>query len=123
MKIGEFARRAGVSTSKVRYYEARGLLLAAARTESGYRNYGPADLERLVRVKRAQALGFTLDQIARFMSLTETERKAKTGVIEAAEARLAQLDLHLAEIQAQRRQIAAFLADVRADLARTGGGS
>jgi len=50
MRIGELARRAGVEVQTVRYYEREGLLGAAARTLSGYRTYGPQDLERLTPV-------------------------------------------------------------------------
>ena len=115
MNIGEFARSAGVSPSKVRFYEARGLLLALARRGNGYRSYGPEDLERLLRVKRAQALGFSLDQIARFMTLSEQDRRAKLGVVEAAEAMLAEIDRHLSDVRERRRQVVAFLAEVQAD--------
>lgn len=115
MNIGEFAKSAGVSPSKVRFYEARGLLLSAARQDNGYRSYGPKDLERLLRVKRAQALGFSLDQIARFMTLSEDDRRAKLGVVEAAEAKLVEIDRHLHDVQVRRRQIVAFLEEVRAD--------
>lgn len=121
MKIGELAKRAGVSTSRVRFYEERGLLLPAARADNGYRSYGPEDLERLVRVKRAQALGFSLDQIALFMNRPEAERRAKIGVVEAAEAKLAEIDLHLAEVEERRRQILAFLDEVRVEKAASGG--
>lgn len=121
MKIGELAKRAGVSASKVRFYERRGLMLSADRAANGYRSYGPADLERLTRVKRAQALGFSLDQIATFMNRPELERKAKTGVVEAAEAKLAEIDLHLAEVQERRRQILVFLSEVRAELSGASG--
>ena len=114
MKIGEVARAAGVSPSKVRFYEARGLLLSAARQDNGYRSYGPEDLERLLRVRRAKALGFSLDEIARFMSLSEQDRKAKLGVVDAARAKLAQIDQHLAEMHARRREIVAFIAEVKA---------
>lgn len=117
MKIGEFAKRAGVSTSKVRFYEDRGLLPPSMRSENGYRSFGPADLERLTRVQRAQALGFSLEQIAWFFSRPERERHDKTAVIEAAELKLAKLDLHLTEVRAQRQQIAAFLAELRAEQA------
>jgi len=114
MKIGEFAKAAGVSPSKVRFYEARGLLLPATRRDNGYRSYGPEDLKRLLRIKRAQGLGFTLDQIAAFLTLSPDEQKAKQGVVEAAEAKLAEIDRHLSDVKAQRRQIAAFLDEMRA---------
>ena len=113
MQIGEFAKRAGVSASTVRFYEERGLLLPPSRLKSGYREFGPADLERLIQVRRAQALGFSLGQIALFFSLPESKRRDKTAVVDAAKVKLKEIDLHLAEVKAQRREIVAFLAKHR----------
>jgi DNA-binding transcriptional MerR regulator len=63
MTIGEVARRAGVATSTVRYYERRGLLEADARM-SGQRRYRPESLRRLVFVGMLQDAGLSLDDIA-----------------------------------------------------------
>jgi MerR family transcriptional regulator, copper efflux regulator len=63
MRIGELAKNAGVDVPTIRYYETLGLLPRAARSPSGYRQYGPADLERLNFVKHNQKLGFTLREI------------------------------------------------------------
>lgn len=63
MRIGELARQAGIDIPTIRYYETLGLLPRAARSPSGYRQYGPVDLERLNFVKHNQKLGFTLREI------------------------------------------------------------
>ena len=118
MRIGTLARRAGVSASKVRFYEARGLLRPPARAANGYRSFDEATLKDLLTIRRAQSLGFTLEQIGGFLSLPPAEQAAKSGVVEAAEARLAELDLHLAEVHAQRRQVVEFLGEMRARRAR-----
>jgi hypothetical protein len=60
MYIGRFAQQAGTTAKTVRYYEEPGLLAGAARSETGYRLYGAADLERLRFVLGAKALGLTL---------------------------------------------------------------
>jgi len=114
MRIGEFARRAGVSASKVRFYEARGLLPDAARTANGYRDYDAADLRIVAFIDRARALGFSLEDIGRFMDRPAEERRAKTGLVEALERKLADIDRHLAEAQARREQIVELIAELRA---------
>lgn len=114
MKIGELAKSAGVSPSKVRFYEARALLPPAARQENGYRSYGPEDLKRLLLIKRAQNLGFTLNQIAAFLALSNDERKSKKGVLESAEAKLSEIDRLLSDIHERRRQIVDFIEELRA---------
>jgi Hg(II)-responsive transcriptional regulator len=69
VRTSEVAARAHVNSQTLRYYERRGLLPEPARTPSGYRNYGD-DAVRVVRfVKRAQQLGFTLDDIEDLLHL------------------------------------------------------
>lgn len=113
MRIGEFARRAGVSTSKIRFYEAHRLLPPAARTASGYRDYDAIDLRIVGFIKRGRALGFSLEDIARFMARPAAERRAKTSLMPALEAKLAEVDAHLAEVQARRAEILALMGELR----------
>ncbi|RKU04023.1 MerR family transcriptional regulator [Burkholderia sp. Nafp2/4-1b] len=63
MKIGELARASGIAASRIRFYEASGLLEPARRQANGYREYGPEALTRLAIIDRAQCAGFALDEI------------------------------------------------------------
>lgn len=63
MKIGELARTSGIAASRIRFYEASGLLEPARRQANGYREYGPEALTRLAIIDRAQRAGFALDEI------------------------------------------------------------
>ncbi|WP_175923825.1 MerR family transcriptional regulator [Burkholderia latens] len=63
MKIGELARASGIAASRIRFYEASGLLEPARRQANGYREYGPEALTRLAIIDRAQHAGFALDEI------------------------------------------------------------
>ena len=117
MQIGEFARLAGVSTSKIRFYEAGGLLPAPVRSANGYRRYDAAELRVVQFIDRARELGFSLSDIRRFMSRPAEKRRAKTGVVEVLEAKLAEADRHLAEVGERRRQIITLLTELR-DAAR-----
>lgn len=69
LRIGEFARRAGVNLQTIRYYERLKLLHAPNRTRSGYRCYSPAELERVRFIKTTQELGFTLKEISYLLPL------------------------------------------------------
>jgi MerR family transcriptional regulator, copper efflux regulator len=113
MRIGEFAKRAGLSASKIRFYEGRGLLPDAARSANGYRDYGATDLRVIGFIDRARALGFSLSDVARFMKRPVEERRAKHGLVEALEAKLAEIDDHLAEVRSRRQHVVALLTEMR----------
>ena len=69
MRIGALARHFGINAKTIRYYEAIGLLPGARRTESGYRVYGTADVERLGFILRAKVLGLSLEEIRGVLSV------------------------------------------------------
>jgi Zn(II)-responsive transcriptional regulator len=95
--IGELAARAGVRVETVRFYERHGLLTPAARRASGYRRYGEPQLARLRFIRRAKALGFSLDDIAQLLSLSA--QRSVPRIKQAAEARLADVERRLGELQ------------------------
>jgi MerR family mercuric resistance operon transcriptional regulator len=109
LKIGEVARRAGVRIDTVRFYERLGILPPASRAPSGYRFFEPATVDRILFVKKAQALGFTLDET------TEILRSIDRGEASYADGRsrlervLARIDDKLAELRAVRREVVAVL--------------
>jgi len=70
-QIGELADRVGVNTKTIRYYESIKLLPEPARTQSGYRIYGPDDENRLTFIKTAQHLGLSLAEIREILALRE----------------------------------------------------
>ena len=67
MRVGEVAERAGVKVETLRYYERRGLLPAPQRTPSGHRRYDEETVRFLVAIKEAQAVGFTLAEVAEYL--------------------------------------------------------
>jgi len=75
MKIGDLARKTGVSVRMLRYYEAQGLL-SPARRDSGYRNYGPSDADIVERITLLNAAGLTLPVIRELMPCLRNDRSA-----------------------------------------------
>ena len=63
LRIGELSTMTGVSIDAIRYYERRGVLPRATRTEANYRLFSPESVDRLAMVRRLQGIGFTLDEI------------------------------------------------------------
>jgi DNA-binding transcriptional MerR regulator len=111
LKIGEVARRSGVAIETLRFYEKSGLLDKPARTESGYRMYTADVLERLAFIKRAQTLGFTLEEIRRVIEDARSGQSPCDEVREMVRRRLAELDERLQEMQRYRKELADTLAE------------
>ena len=87
-KIGEVAKQSDVAVETLRFYESRGLIEPAGRTASGYRLYDDSVLERLAVIKKSQAVGFTLDQIAWIIAEAKEGRRPCVEVREMARERL-----------------------------------
>src|SRR5262245_48480233 len=92
MTIGQVARRAGLSTRAVRFYEREAILPPAPRTTSGYRTYTEHDLELLSLIARLRAVGLGLADIREVVRLREHGVPPPERVIRLLEVRLAQLD-------------------------------
>jgi Hg(II)-responsive transcriptional regulator len=97
ISIGQLARRAGVAVDTVRYYERSRLLAPAARLASGYRRYGQTEVKRLRFIRRAKALGFSLEDIRTLLSLSDERSVAK--IRRAAEAKLVDIEARVAELE------------------------
>ena len=102
LKIGEVARRAGVSVEAIRYYERLGLIARAPRTPSGYRKFDPEVLRRLQFVQRAQALGFSLEEIRDLLELRVASDATAADVRTRAEEKLSEIEAKIAALQAMR---------------------
>ena len=98
MRIGEIAKRAGVTVDTVRFYERVGVLPAPARTESGYRDYEPETVERIQLTRELQGIGFTLSDAVGALAAhdaggatCESERWRLQAALDRVDARLAEL--------------------------------
>jgi Hg(II)-responsive transcriptional regulator len=110
MWISETAREAGVNAQTLRYYERRGLLPRPPRRGSGYREY-PADAVRIVRfIKRAQELGFSLDDIEELVRLRGVRRSERHRVRAIAERKIGDIDQKIAHLQSMRGALTELVA-------------
>lgn len=71
LTTGQLAKETGVNIETIRYYERRCLIPEPPRRESGYREYTPKYIERILFIKRAQALGFTLKEISELLAVAD----------------------------------------------------
>lgn len=100
MKIGELSRRTSVSIRMLRYYEAEGLL-APVRTETGYRDYGPADVETVGRIRLLGDAGMTLAAIRDFLPCSLERRHA----FEPCDELKLKLRMQISSIDEQSRKL------------------
>jgi MerR family transcriptional regulator, copper efflux regulator len=98
LRISQLAEQAGVGIDTVRYYERAGLLPEPPRRPSGYREYPPQSLQRLRFIRRAKALGFSLDEIAGLLELSD-QRGDFDAVKRLAEQRLGEVEAKLRELK------------------------
>lgn len=108
--IGDVADRAGVPTATIRYYESIGLLKRAPRSSSGYRRYSEQTIEELRFIKKAQALGFSLAEVADIFDLSRSSRVPCAQVLSLGHQHLAAVDERIRQLRAFRDQLASELA-------------
>ena len=106
--IGSLAKRAGVGIDTVRYYERAGLLAPSGRLASGYRRYTELELARLRFIRRAQALGFTLDEVRELLALSA--RRDVARVKRSAQAKLVAVEKKIAALEKVREGLATLVA-------------
>ena len=112
MRIGELARQAGVTTSRIRFYEDEGLLARAARAANGYRSYGPRDLKIIAFIERAQRLGFSLKDIGAFLATHTGRRPARATLLGHLRTKLAEIDVHIAEARKRRSEVLRLMSEI-----------
>lgn len=98
--IGLASKSSGVSVKMIRHYEAIGLLKKVARTPANYRLYGDADVHTLRFIKRARALGFSIDDIRELLSLWQNRSRSSAAVKRIAAGHMDDLKRRIAEMQA-----------------------
>ncbi len=97
MKIGQLAGETGVHVETIRYYQHLGLMPKPARARGSVRRYGEDAVDRLRFIKRAQALGFSLDQVKLLLGLAIGEHCAETRAL--AEQKLALVEKKIADLR------------------------
>ena len=98
IRIGDLAKRSGCEVVTIRYYEKIGLLPHPTRTDSGYRAYTSAEIERLRFIARGRDMGFRLDEVRRLLQLASDERLYFDDVDRLART-------HLTDIRARQEDL------------------
>jgi MerR family transcriptional regulator, mercuric resistance operon regulatory protein len=94
LTIGRLARAAGVHVETIRYYQRRGLIAEPRRPSGGVRRYGPDAQARIRFVKRAQDLGFTLEEVKALLMLGETPNCRGARALAAVKLQVVESRIH-----------------------------
>jgi Cu(I)-responsive transcriptional regulator len=108
MNIGDAARVSGLPAKTIRYYEEIGLV-SADRRDNNYRDYSETALHNLRFLKRARALGFSIDDCRQLLSLYADRTRASADVRRLAEAHISEIDEKVAELKAMRKTLSTLV--------------
>ena len=102
LQSGELARSAGVSPDTLRHYERLGVLKEPPRTAAGYRLYPPDALSRVLLIRNALAVGFSLDELTRILRLRDSGQAPCREVAEMAQEKVSALNLQIEQLMELR---------------------
>ena len=108
LRIGEVAGRASVNVQTLRFYERRGLLAEPPRRASGYREYPVESVRRVRFIKRAQVMGFSLEEIKGLLRLRTHPSCSATR--ELAVRKVGIIDAHIRELRQLRKELVGLVA-------------
>jgi MerR family mercuric resistance operon transcriptional regulator len=115
LTIGILAKRGGVNVETIRYYQRRALLEEPSKPSGGFRRYPEESVKRVLFIKRAQTLGFTLEEIQSLLALDE--RKACLETREIAAHKLDLIAQKIADLSKMRKSLARLVRSCDASAA------
>ena len=119
MTISVLASQAGVGVETVRYYQRTGLMTEPVKPPSGYRQYGNSDLNRLLFIRRAKRLGFSLKDIRALLAL-DTEANCQT-TRDLAASRLQDVQARMHDLQVMAKSLESMVASCDQNIAEGAG--
>src|SRR2546423_11434991 len=108
MTIGRLAKAAGVNVETIRYYQRRGLIDEPVKPPGGQRRYADAILRRIAFIRRAQQLGFSLEEVKSLLKLAHGTRPAETRAL--AELKFAELGRRMDQLNDMRGNLKQLIA-------------
>ena len=109
LTIGQIAKEAGVHKETIRYYQALGLVAEPPRPPRSVRRYGAGTVARLQFIKRAQELGFTLDEVKKLLRLEDGQDCAATRLL--AQGKLSAIKSRIADLNRMRRLLEGLIQE------------
>lgn len=111
LKIGELAKQTGIAVGTLRYYSDLGLLLPVHRGDNGYRYYSEDASSQVQFIKKAQAIGFTLEEIKQILDVRDRGEKPCSLVQSLLDNKIEQLEIQIKKMTLFKRELEAYRAD------------
>ncbi len=105
LSIGQVAKQAGVGIETLRFYERQGLIDSPPRKQSGYRQYPKGAVKRVVFIKRAKELGFSLKEISELLSLKVDPSTKCADVKKRAEEKISHIEDKIRTLKRMRNTL------------------
>ena len=105
MTIGKLAKSLNINSETIRYYQREGIIKEPAKRSNGYRYYSSEHHSRIVFIKKAQELGFSLNEIKELLELNTKPRTTCTSVKQKTMAKLKEVDAKIADLQRMKNSL------------------
>ena len=113
--IGKLAKSASVGVETIRFYERKGLIKRPPKSSSGFRHYAPENSRRILFIKRAQELGYTLREIKELIELDANRQTTCVDYIASVERKLDEIDRKIQDLKRMKRALQDILTSCEDD--------
>ncbi|ELW9442146.1 Cu(I)-responsive transcriptional regulator [Pluralibacter gergoviae] len=115
MNISDVAKKTGLTSKAIRFYEEKGLVTAPMRSDNGYRNYTQKHLDELTLLRQARLVGFNLEECRELVHLFNDPARHSADVKARTLQKVAEIEIHIEQLQAMRQQLLSLAASCPGD--------
>ncbi|EPH0094021.1 Cu(I)-responsive transcriptional regulator [Pluralibacter gergoviae] len=115
MNISDVAKKTGLTSKAIRFYEEKGLVTAPMRSDNGYRNYTQKHLDELTLLRQARLVGFNLEECRELVHLFNDPARHSADVKARTLQKVAEIESHIEQLQAMRQQLLSLAASCPGD--------
>lgn len=115
MNISAVAKKTGLTSKTIRFYEEKGLLSAPMRGENGYRRYGSKQLDELLLLRQARQAGFNLDECRELVALFNNPERHSADVKQRTLQKMVEIEQQIKELTEMHRHLAQLVEQCPGD--------
>ena len=115
MNISDVAKKTGLTSKAIRFYEEKGLVTAPLRTENGYRSYTARHIEELTLLRQSRQVGFTLEECREMVMLFNNPQRHSADVKARTLDKVAEIESHIRELNQMRDRLLALASSCPGD--------